>query len=271
MSDVSGSSEVSPSAYLLLENPKPNNNLGPVLRCAAAFGVKTVLAVGFSKCSVEGSHGASKHVKILAFPTASQAIASLRGTDQSTISVIGILGGVPLGAEIDNKKTFPVSADPVSGQAQILDNNIHEDPPSIFAGKESFPISSWPFDESKIHCFAICKSKKGLSTGLANLCDKFIHLPHMDMGRGFDDGPILDVPSCLSIVLHHHSEWAGRSERNFQGHKFELERSHQEIINQSEMRRKERNKKQLQLREEMESDQASLATFFMESGGTTDY
>lgn len=270
MSAVSSTSEVSASAYLLLENTKPNNNLGPVLRCAAAFGIKTVLAVGFSKCSVEGSHGASKHVKILAFPTASQAIASLRGANQSAVSVIGVLGGVPLGVEIDNQKTFPISTDPVSGQAQILDHSIGEHQ-SVFAGKESLPIGSWPFDEFKIHCFAICKSKRGLSVGLANVCDKFIHLPHKDMGRGFNDGPILDVPSCLSIVLHHHSEWAGRSERNFQGHKFELERSHQETINQSEIRRNERKEKQLQLREEMESNQASLATFFMDSGGTADY
>lgn len=31
--------------FLLLENPKKSNNLGPILRCAAAFGIRTVVFV----------------------------------------------------------------------------------------------------------------------------------------------------------------------------------------------------------------------------------
>ena len=44
-----------PSLYLLLENPRKSNCLGPILRCASAFGIRTVVAVGYDKCSVEGS------------------------------------------------------------------------------------------------------------------------------------------------------------------------------------------------------------------------
>ena len=267
MSAVECTSRV-PRAYLLLENSKPSNNLGPVLRCSAAYGIKTVLAVGFSKCSVEGSHGASKHVEILAFPTVDQAIARLHGgADRSAVSLIGILGGAPVGEGPDTKKAFSVYKEQDSGHAQILGDQITNiDPKSLYDGK-SYPVSAWPFEESKIHCFAICKSKRGLSTALANNCDKFIHVPHRNMGRGFADGPILDVPSCLSILLHHYSEWAGRSERNFEGHKFELERSHQQAIDQSEARRNERQEKKQKLLEEVVSEQTSVATFFNDDAG----
>jgi len=43
-----------PEAFLLIENKAKSNNLGSLLRCACAFGVKTVVAVGYSQCSVEG-------------------------------------------------------------------------------------------------------------------------------------------------------------------------------------------------------------------------
>lgn len=42
------------SVYLLLENLRKSNNLGPILRCASAFGITTVIAVGYAKCAVEG-------------------------------------------------------------------------------------------------------------------------------------------------------------------------------------------------------------------------
>lgn len=249
--------------YLLLQNPKPNNNLGPILRCAAAYGVKTVLAVGYSKCSVEGSHGASKHVEILAFPTVDQALKSL-GADRNSIDLIGLLGGSPV-----KKDEFSVYEDPDSGLAEILgdDKPNIDSYKSVYAAK-SYKVSSWPFDESKIQCFAICKMKRGLSLDLARQCNKFIHIPHRNMGRGFGHGPILDVPSCLSIVLHHYSEWASRNERNFDGHKFELERSHQQAIDQSEARRSERQEKKQKLLDEVPSEQhASVAAFFGNDAG----
>ena len=102
-------SSSSPSAtpcqfYLLLENSRKSNNLGPILRCAAAFGIHTVVAVGYDKCSVDGSHGASKHVRIIAFPLAEQAAAFLREECQCQ-SLIGLLGCLPDGYA---EKGYPV-------------------------------------------------------------------------------------------------------------------------------------------------------------------
>lgn len=47
--------EEPPTIFLLLENPTKNNNLGPFIRCASAFGISTIVAVGFAKCSDKGA------------------------------------------------------------------------------------------------------------------------------------------------------------------------------------------------------------------------
>jgi hypothetical protein len=74
------SNQTRPSAHivLLLENARKNNNWGPVLRCASAFGIQTVVIVGFATCCVRGSHGADQHVDIIAFPTVQQAVDFIR-------------------------------------------------------------------------------------------------------------------------------------------------------------------------------------------------
>jgi hypothetical protein len=52
--------------YGLIENPQPNTNLGPFLRCACAFGVDLVVAIGYDKCSVEGQQqGARRPIRSL--------------------------------------------------------------------------------------------------------------------------------------------------------------------------------------------------------------
>lgn len=48
-----------PHIYGLIENPRKGNNLGPFLRCACAFGIDTVVAIGYDKCAVEGQFSTS--------------------------------------------------------------------------------------------------------------------------------------------------------------------------------------------------------------------
>lgn len=54
MTTFSDSEQHLPQLFLLLENSSKGNNLGSILRCASAFGITTVVAIGFSKCSVQG-------------------------------------------------------------------------------------------------------------------------------------------------------------------------------------------------------------------------
>jgi hypothetical protein len=116
---------------VLMENPRKNTPLGPILRCLAACGIQQLWTVGYAQCSnVQGAHGADKHVHITAFPTAGQAVTALSwmrqgGTNdnntmsvQSTtaatttadpvVTIIGLLGAFPNG--YNEQDGYPVIA-----------------------------------------------------------------------------------------------------------------------------------------------------------------
>lgn len=46
--------------YLVVSNPSSKNNLGNVIRCAAAFAVSELIVVGFDKWGTHGAHGSHK-------------------------------------------------------------------------------------------------------------------------------------------------------------------------------------------------------------------
>lgn len=200
-----------PRIYLLLENTHKCNNLGTILRCAAAFGVTQVVAVGCNKCSTHGSHGAAKHVSRVTFPGMAQAASYLRG-ECDCKSLVGILDGV-------------ADAHDANGYSVVEENDLfHIAPKAITDGgqsltKRSYPIHTRPFVDGNC-CFVVSKSPKGLPSSLASQCDFFVHVPHGSVTRD-DNLRLLDAPSCLSITLHHFTAWAHYDERGFQGHKYE--------------------------------------------------
>lgn len=83
--------------YLLAQNEKRSNNVGPILRCAAAFAVEQIIFVGYSQCAVAGAHGADRHVNITSFPTLRQAVQYLKQDEAEdgcgVKSIVGILNG----------------------------------------------------------------------------------------------------------------------------------------------------------------------------------
>mmetsp|Transcript_15321 Transcript_15321/g.21345 ORF Transcript_15321/g.21345 Transcript_15321/m.21345 type:complete len:263 (+) Transcript_15321:84-872(+) len=206
--------------FLLLENPKKSNNLGPILRCAAAFGIRTVVFVGYSKCSTDGSHGAAKHLNIVAFPTVDQAVAFLRETCKCK-SIVGMLGGSPIAYQSEG---CVVQEDEKSNIVSIQEGKVNDH----IGGEKtqivtqlyprSYPVDARPFQTGNC-CFALSKDWKGLPILLASCCDKFVHVPHSNIDQQY----LLDTPSCMSIVLHHFTSWAGYNERDYTGHKFEVQ------------------------------------------------
>ncbi|CAB9519786.1 expressed unknown protein [Seminavis robusta] len=284
-------------AFLLLENPKKSNNLGPMLRCAAAYGIRTVLAVGYAQCSVEGSHGASKHVDMVAFATVQQAIASLR-QQRASVSVIGIMGGLGVSSSTTTAKenTNSLVFNVVKGNAK---NHKGEDQAIYYPNRgqnltiqhsasnqqqpqQSYPIGSRPFDPSAaLHCFVICKSTRGgLPASLAQVCDFFVHVPHQSItcsattcttenNNGPYRPPLLDIHACLAVVLHHFSEWAGYDERTFEGHKFQLVRHNpQQELEQRQQERK--RQKEAILQEEEEMGNTTTTNLFQQDTTTMD-
>jgi hypothetical protein len=250
-----------PSIYLILENPRKTCNWGPVLRCAAAFAVTQVIWVGYSTCNTEGSHGAASHVSQIAFPVLSQAISYIRGESLSSSSLM-------TNSECDNNDddNHPKTTTSIAQTTQILGilghgggGASHQSPQSVILDSSnqthccvnvseieptttttdfppSYPVRQHPIfssSHSSLKSLAIILSKDalGLPFALASVCDSFVHIPHVPL----DDRILwpLDLPSCLSIVLHRLRQWAPYPERNSQGHKFHVE-THRSVLPQGQ-------------------------------------
>ena len=230
--------------FLLIENPKKSNNLGPILRCAAAYAVKQVIFVGYEKCSTEGSHGAAKHLDIISFPTFQQACNYLRKSSIeggcNVTSILGLLGGKENGF---NELGYEVTEDETNKLVTIVSENQDIFKTSSFIYPKSFPVHLRKFSKGNC-CFLISKNWRGLPQDQAKFCDSFVHVPYEpvpfitatisceekmnDPGNASNVIPehyymkLLDVPSCLSITLHHFTAWAKYDQRMFKEHKFEV-------------------------------------------------
>jgi hypothetical protein len=212
--------------YLLTENPSKRNNLGPFLRCAAAFGVETFVFVGYAHCSTHGSHGADKHVKTVAFPSFSQAIEFLRKPMEAggcnVNSVIGCLGP-NCGAGAFHNSCTVVEKDTNLIPCDALNRNIQTEAyPSEYP--PSYPVHLRPFRNGNV-CFLLSKYRSGLPKDQASFCDLFVHVPISPTFLNADDESqlgLMDAQTSLSIILHHWTAWANFNVRKFSGQKFQV-------------------------------------------------
>lgn len=219
-----------------------------------------MVAVGFDKCSTHGSHGASKHVSMVAFPTVNQAVTYLR-EDKNCKSFLGLLGGVP-------------DAYDFSGYSVAEENETHfvarqtKNETTFSCAKRSYPIHTRPFVKGNC-CFVISKNPKELTNSLGSQCDFFVHIPHVNVATENDESTswLLDVPSCLSIALHHFTAWAQYDERGFQGHKYEVGMTRQPSPEEKEAIRIARAK----AREEASDDAIGVGGMFGEDDNDGDY
>lgn len=244
-----------PKIYILIENPSKSNNLGPILRCGAAF-CATFIFVGYQKCAYDGSHGAHKHVEILSFPTFQQAVDYIKKSCRVK-SIVGILGDVTFrskgGYDDDNgskrvrcdldhgkNNVLRVSSSPAQPWSNdknngIINNNSTSDEEinhqEIYPCSE--PIHTRPFAKNENICFLIHKKSSGLPAEQGAYCDAFVHIstgaPILTSSTNDDDGTLyglLDCQTCLSICLHHFAAFAGYKERDFVGQKFQVANLH---------------------------------------------
>lgn len=272
-SNMSSSSEVAcsgphdpstraPRIYLMLENSHKCNNLGTILRCAAAFEVTQLVAVGCNKCSTHGSHGAAKHVSRMSFPGVEQAVSYLRG-ECDCKSLVGILGGM-------------ADAHDTSGYNVKEENDVFHiepnDPTETPSAKRSYPVHTRPFVKGNC-CFVVSKNPKGLPSSLASQCDFFIHIPHVSVTIGHNLR-LLDAPSCLSIALHHFTAWALYDERGFQGHKYEKAATQQlssEAKEAARLGRLEVRRQQMEEANEYAVGEDTISGMFSEEATNGDY
>ncbi|GKY95299.1 hypothetical protein MPSEU_000491800 [Mayamaea pseudoterrestris] len=217
-------SEIS-ELFLLFQNSRRGSNVGPFLRCASAFGVRTIIVVGNNKVAVEGSHGASKHVRLIPFPTIERAIEFLR-SDCYCTNITGLLGAW---ADSFSSDGYGVTLDDEKQLLRLAIAHSTRHSQSTSLKRISFPVASYPFKTGNT-CIVFGKHAQGLSTMFSDCCTSFIHVPHECVRVDKADlqlsschySSLLDAQSCLSIVLHRYTQWAQYDEHNFGGHKFEV-------------------------------------------------
>ena len=232
-----------PEVTLLIENFKKSNNWGPLLRCCAAFGISQIFVVGFDQCSVQGSHGSHKHVELLAFHNHQSAVEALR---KNGFQLVGLLHGAS-GAYSSHGSA--VVKEIVEEKDEVIASiSPTTETSSMGSMPNSFPVGSRPFFNRT--CLVVGKKSKGLLWSLAELCEKFIHIPHDGPG----DGAWLTVEAGLSIVLHEFALWAGYNKRSsaYQGQKYQVERKIKgSEINDKQSERKRRRDEQQEESQEM--------------------
>jgi hypothetical protein len=185
-------------AYLLIENPTKSNNLGPILRCAAAFAVQKVIFIGYEKCSVRGCHGSSKHVSIISFFHMEEAISYLRD-ECGVVSIIGLVGDASLSCDSTMNILDDANADSSADTRADVNGrglNVQEDeeqnvikvsPYQSFTESRSslsphtsypssYPIHTRPFPNTGNVCFSLSKKNNGLPIALAKHCNLFAHV-----------------------------------------------------------------------------------------------
>jgi hypothetical protein len=215
--------------YVLIKNPSPSNNLGPFLRCCAAFAVYQVIFIGYEKCSVDGSHGASKHMNVIAFPTVGQAAEYLK--ECGVVSIVGILGDVGFksksGMDYDTRRPIALDTGSSSKGDHVVKPVLENDDVSMRDFPMSHAVHTRPFEkDEKSICFIMDKKAIGLPYDLAQICSSFVHIvshaPVLEEGQNAIYG-LIDSQTCLSITLHYYCGYVGYSERDFSGQKFQVD------------------------------------------------
>lgn len=90
----------------------------------------------------------------------------------------------------------------------------------------SISLDVMAFAKSNI-CVGLSKERQGLPWSISRCCDLLVHIPHLPF---CGDTPLLDTPSCLSILLSSLCESIGFNERAFHEHKFDVTRPTQHLI-----------------------------------------
>lgn len=222
--------------YILIENPSKGNNLGSILRCATAFGVTKIVTIGYDQCAVQGSHGASKHVELVGFPTLGQAqdyLESQHPDDECTF--LGLVGQLANGynetdhCHLTHSAGFPLR---LRSEDQVLVPSLPDTlPSSDYSSHSIYSVSLPPTNKKNRHICLVMSKHHGLPRFLAQICHTLVHVPYEASSLPLHDSPttclFLDTPIVLSIVLHHIRTTLvpqEQPEQIFQGNKFQVDR-----------------------------------------------
>ena len=228
------------NTYLLLQNPKPTSNQGPLLRCASAFAISNVILIGHRKCSVEGAHGSDRHLNITSQTTFDHALKFIyesqgENLESFDVEVVGILGCVFTSLTSFNEMETEIMV-PMEWNGDEVVGHVR-----------SFPVHKYnrPFcnsaDKRLVTVFIllndlISDENKRLATKVCNL---LVHVPQFIPANSVKRNAfmsLIDAPSRLSIVLHHYNAQRKLKERargvnDSEVHKFEVDNIASKVVN----------------------------------------
>ena len=294
---AASSSKRAGSVTLLIENPGKGKNWGPLLRCCAAFGIGTIFVVGYDRCDVRGSHGASKHVRLRAFPTHERAVEALKAAnDDGEFELVGLLAPFP--DQNGDNDTIDTNIDDHDSDKRVVRETFLYPPtetqmdvvriaaPAAPASSLSLLPSSFPAHRSNKYpkriCLVVDKLKRGLPWSLAKHCTSFVHVPHANFQNCGTGGSMLTLEASVSIVFHEllSQNWLGYTEEDenqeeitnttttnnehssdYKGQKYHVETVHKggnpDDEQARQRKRKEREEKLDELQTEAEEQQQS--------------
>lgn len=214
--------------------------------------------------NVIGSHGASKHVQLVAFPTVAGAIDFLRNECRCN-NIIGLLGAFPdaysdTGYNLvhdESNQLFQISSDASIGGQGL---------------QTSYPVDCYPFQSGNT-CIVSGRVSRGLSSVFLDHCSGFIHVPYLGAAEPVGMPCLLDTQSILSIVLHHYTNWAGYNEHTFQGHKYAVTLTSKTIKGDVQVKQQEL-REQIRRENETRADEAvdgAAGTLFEQNDTNGDY
>jgi len=93
--DDNDDARVPPACFVVVYNLAKRHNVGNLLRCCTAFGVKAACLVGSRDFNTFGAHGAAEHVPLRHYATLDECVADLRARDGARV----------VGVEIDPSAT----------------------------------------------------------------------------------------------------------------------------------------------------------------------
>lgn len=265
--------------------------------------------VGYDQCNVQGSHGASKHVELVAFSTHQAAVDFLsskvsrddddddghvEGHGPGGFELVGLLNGLSTRTDYEDgpntdanvdRGYLVVREDVTNATTGETESFAQAKPPSCLDDVEegdvrrrlTFPVQSRTF--ARRTCLVVDRKPGGLPWSLAQYCTRFLHVPHCGGGwTGTDSTTWVTMEACVSIVLHEFAECFDYHNSNvYQGQKYRVEQIYKGGGSSDSAVALEKQEERQRQRQEMHDETARLeeeglgSPFLIDRVETCDY
>jgi len=186
-----------------------HKSIGPILRCAAAFGVTELYIVGSNQYSTHGAHGAQNHLQVWHFFYWNECLDFIKSRYNDNIGIYSIS---PLRLCIESTENVDGIETLQSIQSNFQRNTNLESITSTSVAHADF--------SSHLNACFIIGEKDGLSLEQLSICDKVLHVEFKGMTSGSEVliGYDSKISICLQQFCVHKSLSSRRKDRELEKH-----------------------------------------------------